>query len=78
MGFNKGDANCTTGLSKRIYDNMLADPRSGFSAPMSSGQTDAVKALCWAIAQAVVDEALASAVVTGTAGGNPLTSGKIE
>ncbi len=56
MAMNAGNSGCTTGLSSRIYDYLIADSRNGFSSPLTSGQSDAVKALCYAIARGVVDE----------------------
>lgn len=67
MALQKGDAACTTGLSKRIYDARWADKDAiGLNA---AGQA-ALKADCYAIACAVVDEIQANASVTATV--NPL------
>jgi hypothetical protein len=63
MALNKGDSDCTTGLSKRIYNHWLADARNGFSSPLSAAQQDTLKSLCWAVAQAVVEEIQANADV---------------
>lgn len=65
-GLVKGDANCTTGLSKRIYDYLTADSRNGFVSPLTGNPQGMVRALCWAMAQGVVDEIVANAVVTVT------------
>ena len=66
-----GDADCTTGLSKRCYDYWIADSRNGFSSPMSEAQKDMVRAQCYAFARGVVDEITANgrAVITDTTGG---------
>jgi hypothetical protein len=66
MAMNKGDADCTSGLSKRIFDNLTGDSRAGFVSPLAGAALGSVKALCWATAQAVVDEIQANArVVSG-------------
>lgn len=67
MALNAGNTACSTGLSKRIYDAWTSAAANGFSSPLTSGQTDAVKALCYAIASAVVAEIQANAVVNVTA-----------
>lgn len=51
-----GDPGCTTGIAKRIYDQLTADVRNGFSAPLSAAQEDAVKSICYAAAKGVADE----------------------
>lgn len=70
MALAAGNSGCTSGLSQRIYDYLVADSRNGFSSPMSAAQSDAVKALCYAVARAVVDEIVANAAVTVTAPAN--------
>jgi len=72
MGMNKGDADCTSGLSKRIFDHWTSDIRNGFVTPLEGAALDAVKAHCWALAQAVVDEISANADVTITTDDNGL------
>lgn len=67
MALDAGNADCTTGMSKRIYDNLTGDVRNGFSSPMSEAQANSVKALCHAVARAVVYEMTANAVVNVTA-----------
>ncbi len=58
-----GAADCSTGLSKRIYDNWTGDTaNNGFSSPLSAGQATSVKSMCHAIAKAIVDEIVANAV----------------
>lgn len=75
MALNAGNSACTSGLSQRVYDYLIADARNGFSSPMSSGQTDAVKALCYAIARGVVDEIQADAVVSTTVAADAFGAG---
>ena len=58
-----GDTACTTGLSKRIYDEWTGGSDNGFSAPLTVAQANAVKALCYAIAKSVVDEITTNARV---------------
>jgi len=62
MALSAGNAACSSGLSKRIYDYWTGDTSNGFSGSMSGAQTDAVKSLCYAIARAVVDEVTANGV----------------
>ncbi len=64
MALSAGNTACSTGLSKRIYDALTAASGNGFSSPLSSGQTDAVKALSYSIASAVVAEIAANAAVS--------------
>ena len=66
MALNAGNANCTTGLSKRVYDYLVADSRNGFVDPLTDAGRDAVRALCYAVGRAVVDEITANADVTIT------------
>lgn len=65
MALNKGDSNCSTGLSKRLYDYWTADTvGSGFGvaneAALSASQRAILKAQCWAFAQGIVDEIVAN------------------
>jgi len=71
MAINAGDADCTTGLSKRAYDYLIADTRAGFASPLNAAGANAVKALCWAMARAFRDELQANgeAVVSTSLGG---------
>lgn len=62
MAMARGNAACTTGLSARIYNAVVADPTAGLPAAPSAAQTDALKALCFAIAGAVYDEITLNAV----------------
>ncbi len=66
MALNKGNAECTAGLSRRVYDNWIVDSRNGFVSPLSDAARDNIRSICWAIAQAVVDEITANAEVTVT------------
>lgn len=77
MALNAGNADCTTGLSQRIYDYLVADARNGFVDPLEGAARDAVRALCWATARAVVDEIVANAdvTITTTDGGLQRVSG---
>ena len=67
----KGDADCTSGLSKRIYDNWAADTRSGLLNPLTGSAKGCVQAMCYAIASAVYDEITIDAVTTP--GGDTIT-----
>ena len=61
-GLVTGDPACTSGLSKRIHDNLLA----GASGAIEG---DALKAFSFAIAKSIVDEFQANAMVQlGAAG----------
>jgi len=70
MTLDAGNATCTAGLSKRIYDKRVAVAETiGISTePDDHGP---LKADCYAIAQAIVDEiqANAEAVISLTTGG---------
>lgn len=66
MAMVTGNADCTSGLSKRIYDYLTSDARNGFSSPLSAVQADSVKALCYAVARAMIDETVTNAVCTIT------------
>ena len=62
-----GDSDCTTGLSKRIYDTWTADTdNNGLVVPLSDTADNAVKSLCYAIATSVVAEITtnAKAIIT--------------
>lgn len=56
MAMDKGDEDCTSGLSKRLFDAWKNDDRNGFVDPLEGAAEESVKALCWSIAQAVYDE----------------------
>ncbi|MDD5245470.1 MAG: hypothetical protein PHU49_15790 [Syntrophorhabdaceae bacterium] len=81
MALQKGDAACSAGLSKRIYDNLVAGGGGFASTP--AGVTGG-KAMAYAIACAVVDEITTNAAVStndivpalglvAPAGGGPVT-----
>jgi hypothetical protein len=50
-----GNADCTEGLSEAVYEYWTSDDRSGFVTPLNAAGEASVKALCWAIARALVD-----------------------
>lgn len=61
MALQIGDRACTTGLAKRLYDNWTTDSgnvpnKSGLADPLEGAADECVKALCYAVAKAVVDE----------------------
>ena len=61
MALNAGDRACTAGLSKRIFDNWTTDSgnipnQSGLADPLEGAGAECVKALCYAVAKAIVDE----------------------
>ena len=66
MPLAAGDSACSTGLSHTIYSYLLADGRNGFSGAMTTDQTNAVKALAWGIANAVVGHIQSNAQVNLT------------
>jgi hypothetical protein len=66
MSLAAGDAACTTGLSKRILDNWLADVTGGFVNPMPAAGLVSLKAMAYGVAKAVVDEITANAHVSGS------------
>lgn len=75
MPLAAGDSGCTTGLSHTIYSYLLADARNGFSGSMTTDQTNAVKALAWGIANAVVGHVQSNAQVNVTIAAGALGSG---
>jgi len=64
MALNAGNANCTTGLSKRIFDAWTGDSRAGLVTPLTGSALGCVQAMCFAIATAVVAEITTDAVTT--------------
>jgi hypothetical protein len=68
MAMDKGNAECTSGLSKRIYDAWTGDERAGFMEgfDQNASALGSIKSLCWAVAQAVVDEIQANARVVSS------------
>lgn len=75
MALNAGNTACSSGLSKRIYDAWTSAADAGLSSPLTAAQTNAVKALCYAIATAVVAEIQANAVVNVTADADDFGTG---
>lgn len=66
-----GDTGCTTGLSKRVYDQLVGDTtRNGFqgNTPPAAWQ-DMVKAICYAVAKGVADEIAAGSEAWRYVGG---------
>jgi hypothetical protein len=52
-----GDPACTTGLAARIYNRRMADALDeGFSQPLTADQVTMLKAQCYNVAQALLDE----------------------
>lgn len=66
MALDAGNAACSTGLSKRIFDALVADSSAGFSGSPTTAQTNSVKALAHDIALGVVAEIAANAAVSIT------------
>lgn len=65
-GLVAGNAGCTSGLSKRIFDAWTAPGSgAGFTDPLEGPGLASVKSLCWAVAQAVVAEVQENAKVNG-------------
>lgn len=62
MALLKGNVACTAGLSKRIYDYRKADA-TAIGIGSGTANDTAIKADCYAIACAVVDEIQANATV---------------
>ena len=61
MALSKGNAACTTGLSKRIYDYLQADrSRAAFSGTPTTPEQDFCRWIAWACAQGLVDEVVAN------------------
>jgi hypothetical protein len=56
MALNAGNADCTTGLSQRLYVYWTASSESGFVDPLTSDAARMIKAQCYAFARGVVDE----------------------
>ncbi len=55
MPIDRGNTDCTTGLSKLVYDNWTGDARSGLVKPLTGAAQNSVRALCYAVASAVAD-----------------------
>ncbi len=60
MALNIGDTDCTLGLSKRIFDQLLSDAPTLDDNAFKPG----VKRIAYAIAKSVVDEIHANATVS--------------
>jgi hypothetical protein len=74
VAMNAGDAACTVGLSSRFYSYWMADARAGFDLlNMTETQRDMVRATCYAMARAVVDEIAANGVAY-----IPVTQGALQ
>lgn len=74
MTLAAGDTGCTTGLSKRIYDNRVAAAAT-IGIDTDPDNHGPLKADCYAIATAIVDEITANAeAVIGVAAGALQTS----
>lgn len=67
MALNAGDAACSAGVAKTLYDYWSGDADNGWSGSMTADQTKAVKSLCYAIARTIVYEMQANATVSVTA-----------
>jgi len=64
MGLSIGDKDCTSGLSKRIYDNLKAEWLNEFNYDLGGESADnqtTWKLVCYAVAKGVVDELEANA-----------------
>lgn len=75
MALNAGDAACSTGFSKTLYDYWSGDATNGFSGSMTADQIAMAKSLCYAIARAVVYEMQANATVSVTANADAFGTG---
>lgn len=64
MALDPGNADCTQGLSKRIWDALAADGRDGVRPLDLLATTGVQRAFCYAIARAVVQEIVEAAEVT--------------
>jgi hypothetical protein len=81
MSLDAGDAACTHGLSKRLYDNWTGDTaHNGFINPLPAGAQALLKSQCYQVALGIVAEVQAdfvagdahttNAQVLGNAGNN--------
>lgn len=66
-------------LSADIVSRWMADPKAGFSSPLTAAQQDMVKALADGVAAAVVTHLTSAAVVavTGVQPGGGAAAGRI-
>ena len=71
MALDPGDAACSKGLSKRIYDNLCANwlADMSYNLPAQGATAEQMwKLVCYSVGQAVVDEIQANAeIVNGVA-----------
>jgi hypothetical protein len=64
MALDIGDITATSGLAKRIYDNLVANAvPCGFGASVGSGAQANLQALAYCVAKAVVEEIQANAEI---------------
>jgi len=70
MPFEQGDANCTTGCSGDAWAFLAADGRNGFPPGMTATQENMLKAIVWAVVQAVALQVPNLAVVTACPAGS--------
>lgn len=75
MAINAGDSDCTTGLSKALYDALLGDGRLPFPSPMTTEQQASPKAICYAIASKVAASVNGEFVGTSWWNGTPQSVG---
>lgn len=68
MALQVGDSNCTSGLSLRIYSDIIGGVNTGFSGTLTAAQENSTKALAYGIAVGVVGEIQTNSSVTVTAG----------
>lgn len=57
MSMDPGNSDCTTGLSKALYDALLGDVRLPWPVGMTEAQKDSPRAIAYAIASKVAAEA---------------------
>ncbi len=57
MSMDPGNADCTTGLSKALYDALTGDARMPFPPSMTDAQKAVPRAVCYAVASKVAAEA---------------------
>lgn len=75
MALNVGDAACTAGMAKRIYDAIVGGSNTGFSASPSVAQLNSIRALAYGIAVGVCAEIAANAEVSVTADADAFGTG---
>lgn len=67
MSISAGDSGCTIGLSKALYDALLADARIPWPASMTDAQKATPKAVAYAIAAKVAEAANADSLTVHAA-----------